>query len=71
LDALATRYGATLDIATLRRSREFTARYGAEPVDQLVLLRPDGYLGYRCAASDFDGLERYLAGVLLPRGGVA
>jgi hypothetical protein len=65
VEVLAARYGRALDVATLRRSPEFAARYGAEPAEQLVLVRPDGYLGFRGAAADIDALDRYLEGVLL------
>jgi hypothetical protein len=45
------------------------ARLGARGGAQ-YLIRPDGYVGYRCAGFDLKGLERYLA-ALVPGQGAA
>jgi 2-polyprenyl-6-methoxyphenol hydroxylase-like FAD-dependent oxidoreductase len=39
---------------------EAFARLGVEDTGQ-YLVRPDGYVGFRCAGRDLDALERYLA----------
>ena len=39
-------------------------RYGESARDRLYLLRPDGYVGFRCLASEASRLEAHLAGVL-------
>ena len=39
-------------------------RYGESARDRLYLLRPDGYIGFRCLASESSRLETHLAGML-------
>ena len=43
------------------------ARLGARNGAQ-YLIRPDGYVGYRCAGFDLEGLERHLAHLLQDKG---
>jgi hypothetical protein len=37
-----------------------TRRYGGDERDRLYLLRPDGYVAFRCATSDAAALSAYL-----------
>jgi 2-polyprenyl-6-methoxyphenol hydroxylase-like FAD-dependent oxidoreductase len=70
LTALQDRYGGL--VAIHRLTREATsgalhdrdgqafARLGVDQAAQ-YLVRPDGYIGYRCGGTDLGGLDRYLA----------
>ncbi len=60
LRALAHRFAAVLELRIIAASPEFAARYGASDDDELLLLRPDGYIGFRCKASDTAALEARL-----------
>ena len=44
---------------------EAFARLGVDDAAQ-YLVRPDGYVGFRCAGQAFDALESYLAGWYAP-----
>jgi hypothetical protein len=57
LKGLAHRFAAVLELRALSPSPAFEERYGAIDEDQLLLLRPDGYVGFRCKASDVAALE--------------
>lgn len=74
---LATRYAGTVIVKRLDRSPapdvlvdasgEALARLGGR--DQAIyLVRPDGYVAYRCAGVDTSGVEAYLARWLIARG---
>jgi hypothetical protein len=43
------------------------ARLGAREGAQ-YLIRPDGYVGYRCGGFDLKGLERYMAALVPGQG---
>jgi hypothetical protein len=60
LRALAHRFAAVLELRVIASSPAFAARYGASADDELLLLRPDGYIGFRCKASDTAALEARL-----------
>ena len=68
---LSTRYAGLVAIHRLSRGEggeddlvdaegEAFERLGVADAAQ-YLVRPDGYVGFRCAGSDLDGVERYLA----------
>jgi len=38
--------------------------YGTDTRDRLYLLRPDGYISFRCLASEAERLEAHLADTL-------
>jgi hypothetical protein len=74
---ISTRYARTMKVKRLVRSPgpdvlvdasgEALARLGVR--DQAVyLVRPDGYVAYRCAGSELAGLEAYLARWFIARG---
>lgn len=60
LKGLTHRFAPVLELRVLQPSAAFVQRYGASDEDQLLLLRPDGYVGFRCAASDVAALEARL-----------
>ena len=49
-----------MDLAVLPPSAELLRRYGESERDRLVLLRPDGYVGFRCLATELPRLEAHL-----------
>jgi hypothetical protein len=52
-----------LAVETLPRSEALSKRYG--PSDgRLILVRPDGYIGFKCAADEAHLLEATLEDVL-------
>ena len=48
-------------------AREARERYGADRTS-LYLIRPDGYVGFRCQPASAEALDAYLAEVVLPAG---
>jgi len=79
LAVMRDRYAGLVAVHRLARERgpgvlhdargEASARLGVEQAAQ-YLVRPDGYIAYRSAATELHGLERYLAR-WLPRAGPA
>jgi NADPH-dependent dioxygenase len=65
LESLGRRYGAVLEAHRLPSSA-LDAAYGRSEEDRLFLLRPDGYLGFRCAGRESGYLERFLDDLLMP-----
>jgi NADPH-dependent dioxygenase len=63
VEPLKTRFGAALEVAILPGSEALSLRYG--PGDRrLFLVRPDGYLGFKCRASEVGHLEAHLCRTL-------
>ncbi len=60
LGPLAKRFASVLELAVVPPSAALAARYGASDDDRLLLLRPDGYVGFRCTADGVPELETYL-----------
>ena len=60
LAPLAQRFKPVLELHAVPPSAALAARYGASGDDRLLLLRPDGYVGFRCKASDVGALESRL-----------
>jgi 2-polyprenyl-6-methoxyphenol hydroxylase-like FAD-dependent oxidoreductase len=70
LAAVRARYAGTLAVHHLAREAargalhdvdgQALARLGVKGTAQ-YLIRPDGHIGYRCAGTDLDGLQRYLS----------
>jgi len=60
---LQRRYAPVLAVETLPRSQALARRYGA-PDGRLILVRPDGYIGFKCAADQANLLEESLRAVL-------
>jgi hypothetical protein len=61
--ALAENYPKILKLEVLDNSPAFNARYQTEGKPVLFLVRPDGYIGFRCLAAEIDALETYLSGL--------
>ena len=63
IDRLQRRFSPVLAVETLPRSDALSKRYG--PSDgRLILVRPDGYIGFKCAAAEAHLLEAALEGML-------
>jgi hypothetical protein len=61
--ALQRRFSSVLAVETLPASEALSKRYG--PGDgRLFLIRPDGYIGFKCAANEASLLEASLASSL-------
>jgi 2-polyprenyl-6-methoxyphenol hydroxylase-like FAD-dependent oxidoreductase len=60
LAPLVKRFESVLELRAVPPSAALAARYGAGGDDRLLLLRPDGYVGFRCKASDAASLEARL-----------
>jgi NADPH-dependent dioxygenase len=60
LKPLAHRFAPVLELRGVSPSPAFAARYGASDEDRLLLLRPDGYVGFRGDASELPALEARL-----------
>ncbi len=63
IERLERRFSPVLAVETLPLSRALSKRYG--PSDgRLILVRPDGYIGFKCSADESPLLEATLEGVL-------
>ncbi len=60
LESLQERFDAVLKCQKLDASAGLTEYYGSGPEDRLYLIRPDGYIGYRCLLSEADRLAAHL-----------
>jgi hypothetical protein len=61
---LRARFGAVLESHAVPPSPALAKHYGTSARDRLFLLRPDGYVSFRCVASEADRLEAHLAELL-------
>ena len=64
LRSLHARFGRVLERHVVPPSAALARRYGESARDRLYLLRPDGYVGFRCLASESPRLEAHLAEML-------
>jgi len=63
IERLERRFAKVLAVETLPKSEALSKRYG--PGDgRLILVRPDGYIGFKCSVDEAHLLERNLEGVL-------
>ena len=60
---LKQRFGRVMEASTLPASKALARRYGARD-GRLVLIQPDGYLGFACRAEEASLLETHLANLL-------
>jgi hypothetical protein len=60
LKGLVHRFAPVVNLRVVSPSPALAARYGAADDDRLLLLRPDGYVGFRCKADDVAALEARL-----------
>ncbi len=63
VDRLQQRFPGVIAIETLSPSEALSKRYGASD-GRLFLVRPDGYIGFKCAASEAHLLEASFEKVL-------
>lgn len=57
---LRARFGPLLETHVIAGSPDIDASYGARDEAELLLIRPDGYIGYRCTTAACEELEQYL-----------
>jgi NADPH-dependent dioxygenase len=60
LDSLQERFDSVLRFHALDASTDLENFYGRGPEDRLYLIRPDGYIGYRCLSSEAGRLAAHL-----------
>ena len=60
LESLQERFDPILKFHALDASDDLANYYGRGPEDRLYLIRPDGYIGYRCLSSEADRLASHL-----------
>jgi 2-polyprenyl-6-methoxyphenol hydroxylase-like FAD-dependent oxidoreductase len=60
LKGLAHRFSAVLELRVVPPSPALAARYGASEDDRLLLIRPDGHVGFRGRADELGALEARL-----------
>ena len=61
---IASPYQDLIRHAVLDPGPQLVQKYGNDTRDRLFLVRPDGYIGYRCFAEQADGLKNYLGNLL-------
>lgn len=61
---LEDRYGGVMRIAILPKSAALSTRYG-ESDGRLYLVRPDGYVGFKCRIEDTGMLDTHLGNMLV------
>jgi len=66
LEAIGRQYGEAIEVAVHGRTAGIAAQYGESSEDELLLVRPDGYIGRRCRGADLHPIEAYLAETLVP-----
>ena len=64
LARLQERFGQVLETHEIRSSAAVERRYGSTPHDRILLIRPDGYLGFRGALTELRLLEAHLGSML-------
>jgi 2-polyprenyl-6-methoxyphenol hydroxylase-like FAD-dependent oxidoreductase len=67
LERLAISHGAIVRQHVLPPVAELRRRYGAGREARMCLIRPDGYVGFRCLESELRRLEEFLQGLLLQK----
>jgi hypothetical protein len=62
---LAEQYAEILQVYSLDGSPAFSAGYGIGDTPVIYLMRPDGYIGFRCLSVEIGELEKFLAEMLI------
>jgi 2-polyprenyl-6-methoxyphenol hydroxylase-like FAD-dependent oxidoreductase len=65
LETLRRRFGAVLETHVVPPTPDLAKSYGSALEDRLLLIRPDGYVGYRCFTSEAARLKEYLESLLM------
>jgi hypothetical protein len=63
VDRIQNRFSRVVAIERLPESEALSKRYGASD-GRLFLVRPDGYVGFKCSANEAPLLEASLEGML-------
>jgi 2-polyprenyl-6-methoxyphenol hydroxylase-like FAD-dependent oxidoreductase len=66
-DAIHSRYGDVARCHSLEPSAGLAHAFGTDSDERLFLIRPDGYVGYRCRRDQADLLTGYLDELLIAR----
>jgi hypothetical protein len=62
---LANSYSESLQYYVLGHSEAFQATYKIDQTPAMYLIRPDGYIGFRCLATEIGALEAFLSAALV------
>jgi 2-polyprenyl-6-methoxyphenol hydroxylase-like FAD-dependent oxidoreductase len=65
LRTVCARRAAVLEGQVVPPSPALARQYGTHGSGRLILLRPDGYVGFRCLVSEADRLEEYLGTIFV------
>ncbi len=65
LGRAAERYEGTVKTGNFDATSEIERRYGHASRGSIYLLRPDGYVGFKCTLAEIGELERYLGSSLI------
>lgn len=60
LKALVQRFKSVLELRVLTPTEDLAKRYGTSSRDRILLVRPDGYIAFRCLVAEVSQLEFYL-----------
>ena len=60
---IAEKYSAIIKVHALNNSAAFNDCYSVTGEAVVYLVRPDGYIGFRCLASEAEHLDRFLANI--------
>lgn len=62
---IAEKWGTSINVVSLGASQTFQSRFGIGDTPAIYLVRPDGYIGFRCQPGELNVLESFLTQTLV------